>query len=457
MGEGCGHLKEDMCIQMGHAAEYYIRTNRGREISRDEAFEVIKKAEENGLMHSIPNTDGPGKTHAICNCCGCGCFSMRLSNMWSNPDMVRSNYVSQVDADKCVACGECVENCPSNALKLGQKICTSTPVPKKKRALPYHMDWGPENWNPDYRINREVVVDTGSSPCKAECPAHIGIQGYIKLASQGNYKEALELIKKENPFPAVCGRVCPRYCESACTRGDIDEPVAIDDIKKFIAEQDLNKEHRYVPELRHVYGKKIAVIGAGPAGLSCAYYLAIDGYQVSVFEKQKALGGMLTFGIPSFRLGKDVINAEIEVLKELGVAFKTSVEVGKDISLNDLRGHGFEAFYIAIGAQLGKNLGLVGEDAQGVTTGVDFLRNVALNQDLKIEGKTIESGIKSFILIKNRKTFFEFYSNNMSIFHHKAFWSPGIMNGYIFCHCFIDFFHKSGHFFSIFQAIQIYL
>ncbi len=209
---------------------------------------------------------------------------------------------------------------------------------------------------PDYRINREVVVDASSSPCKEECPVHIDIQEYIKLASQGKYAEVLELIKK------------------------------------IITEQDLNKEHRYVPTLRHEYGKKISVIGAGPAGLSCAYYLAIDGYKVTVFEKQKSLGGMLTFGIPSFRLEKDVINAEIEILKELGVEFKTGIEVGKDISLAYLRAQGFEAFYIAIGAQLGKNLGLVGEHAKGVTTGVDFLRNVALNQDMKIEGPTIVIG-----------------------------------------------------------------
>ncbi|MCT4563692.1 MAG: FAD-dependent oxidoreductase [Maledivibacter sp.] len=392
MGEGCGHLKEDMCIQMGHAAEYYIKTGRGREITREEAFEVIKKAEENGLMHSIPNTDGPGKTHAICNCCGCGCFSMRIANMWQNPDMVRSNYVSQVDRDKCVACGECVENCPSGALKLGQKICTETPIPEKKRELPHDTQWGPDKWNPDYRINRKVVVDTGSSPCKAECPAHIGIQGYIKLASQGRYTEALELIKYENPFPAICGRVCPRYCESACTRGDIDDPIAIDDIKKFIAEQDLNEKNRYIPKKRHDYGKQIAIIGAGPSGLSCAYYLAIDGYKVTVFEKQKVLGGMLTLGIPAFRLEKDVVNAEIDILRELGVEFKTGVEVGKDVTLNDLRNKGFEAFYLAIGAGAGRKLGIEGENAKGIITGVEFLRRVNLGEDLKMKGEVVVIG-----------------------------------------------------------------
>jgi NADPH-dependent glutamate synthase beta subunit-like oxidoreductase len=393
LGEGCGHLKEDMCIQLDKGAEFYIRTGRGREITREEAFEIIRKAEKNGLMHQVPNTDGPGKTHAICNCCGCGCFSLRNANMFMNNDMIRSNYVSQVDKDKCVACGECVETCPTNALKLGKKLCSKTPEPKKKkRELPYDTEWTEDKWNIDYRTNRKVVEDTGSSPCKAECPAHIGIQGYIKLASQGKYREALELIKHENPFPAVCGRVCPRYCESACTRGDIDDPIAIDDIKKFIAEQDLNDEHRYIPELRHEYGNKIAVIGAGPAGLSCAYYLALDGYKVTVFEKQKVLGGMLTLGIPAFRLEKDVINAEIDVLRELGVEFKTGVEVGKDVSLNDLRNKGYEAFYLAIGAASGRNIGLEGEDAEGVCTGVDFLRKVNLGEECKMEGEVVVIG-----------------------------------------------------------------
>ncbi|MBS4536537.1 FAD-dependent oxidoreductase [Clostridium sp. D2Q-14] len=392
MGEGCGHLKEDMCIQMGHAAEYYIRTDRGREITREEAFEIIKKAEDNGLIHQIPNTDGPGKTHAICNCCGCSCLSLRSAEMFLNSDMVRSNYASQVDKDKCVACGECVENCPVNALRLGQKICTKIPIVEEERPLPYDTEWGPDKWNPDYRTNRKVVVDTGTSPCKAECPAHIGIQGYIKLASQGRYTEALELIKQENPFPAVCGRICPRNCESECTRTDIDDPIAIDDIKKFIAEQDLNIDHRYLPKIKHGYGNKIAIIGAGPCGLSCAYYLAIDGYDVMVFEKQEVLGGMLTLGIPSYRLEKDVVNAEIDVLKELGVKFKTGVEVGKDVTINDLRKEGFEAFYIAIGAQTGRYLGIDGEEAEGAITGVDFLGKVNLNKDIKMEGSTIVIG-----------------------------------------------------------------
>lgn len=392
MGEGCGHLKEDMCIQLDHAAEYYIRTGRGREITREEAFEIILRAEENGLMHQIPNFDGTGKTHAICNCCGCSCFAMRIAQMYKNSDMVRSNYVAHVDAEKCVACGECVENCPTNAAKLGQKLHTITPLKVLPIETPRDMKWGPERFNVDYRTNRKDVVDSGTSPCKSECPAHIAIQGYIKLASQGKYKEALELIKHENPFPAICGRICPHTCETECTRCEIDKAVAIDEIKKFIADQDLNEANRYVPKIKHNYGKKIAVIGAGPAGLSCAFYLAIDGYKVTVFEKQKALGGMMTLGIPNYRLEKDVVNAEIDILKELGVEFKTGIEVGKDVTLDELRNQDYKAFYVAIGAQNGRKIGIEGEDHPQVISGVDFLRTVNLNEAEKLFGNVVVIG-----------------------------------------------------------------
>ncbi|MEA5077722.1 MAG: FAD-dependent oxidoreductase [Anaerolineaceae bacterium] len=392
MGEGCGHLKEDMCIQMGHAAEFYIRTGRGREITRQEADEIIKRAEENGLVHQIPNTDGPGKTHAICNCCGCSCLSLRTAEMFINTDMVRSNYVARIDTEKCVACGECVEGCHVNALQLGQKICGKTKIVQAKRETPRDNEWGPEMWNTEYRYNRKDVVDTGTSPCKTNCPAHIGVQGYIKLAALGRYSDALELIKHENPFPAVCGRICPRLCESESTRADIDDPVAVDEIKKFIAEQDMHAEHRYVPKKRHDYGNKIAIVGAGPAGLTCAYYLAIDGYNVTVFEKEKIAGGMLTLGIPAFRLEKNVVNAEIEILKEMGVEIKCGVEVGKDVSLADLRKQGYQAFYIAIGAQASRKLNIPGEDAADVYGGVDFVRRINLGEKVALKGKGIVIG-----------------------------------------------------------------
>lgn len=392
LGQGCGHLEHEMCIQMGTGAEYYIRTGRARQITKEEALEIIKRAEENGLMHQIPNIEGAGESAAICNCCSCSCFAMRVATMFNAPDAIRSNYTAQVDKENCVACGQCVENCPTNALRLGQKLCAKTPVEEKKYDKVRDHVWGEKNWNVDYRDNRKDVAESGTSPCKTACPAHIAVQGYIRLAALGKYTEALELIKKENPFPAVCGRICPHGCESACTRGDIDEPIAIDEIKKFIADQDLNEKTRFMPKKRNDYGKKIAVIGSGPAGLSCAYYLAIDGYKVTVFEKQPKVGGMLTLGIPGFRLEKDVVNAEIDILRQMGVEFKTGVEVGKDVTIQQLREEGFKGFYLAIGAQAGRKLNISGEDAEGVIAGVDFLRDINLGNMPEMKGKVVVIG-----------------------------------------------------------------
>lgn len=393
MDEGCGHLEHDMCIQMGSGAEYYIRTGRARQITREEAAEIIHKAESNGLMHEMPHTEEKGESFAICNCCGCSCFSMRIASMFKTPNAIRSNFVAEVNAENCVACGQCVENCPVNAIQLGKKLCSKTPIEIKPEKTAVDHMWGKNNWNLDYRENRKDVTEEGTSPCKTACPAHIAVQGYIRLASQGKYKEALALIKKENPFPAVCGRICPHGCENECTRGDIDEPIAIDEIKKFIADRELDGSVRYVPEKRHDYtDKKIAVIGAGPAGLSCAYYLAEEGYSVTVFEKQEKLGGMLTLGIPSFRLEKAVVEAEIDVLRELGVEFRTGVDVGKDVTLDQLRKDGYKAFFVAIGAQGGRTLGIEGENSQGVVAGVDFLRDVNLGKNTKLSGKTVVIG-----------------------------------------------------------------
>ena len=382
-----------MCIQMGDGAEYYIRTGRARQISREEAMDILKRAEENGLMHQMPNIEGPGESAAICNCCSCSCFAMRIGTMLGAYDAIRSNYVSQVDKEKCVACGQCVENCPTNALRLGRKLCEVKPINQLSdyKKCRDHV-WGSGDWDVDYRVNRKNVAEAGTAPCKTACPAHIAVQGYIRLASQGRYVDALELIKKENPFPAVCGRICPRGCESACTRGDLDAPVAIDEIKRFIADKELQEGTRFIPKKKHSYDKKIAVIGGGPAGLSCAYYLAVEGYSVTVFEKQQKLGGMLTLGIPAFRLEKDVVGAEIGILKELGVEFKTGVEVGKDTTITQLRGEGYKGFYLAIGAQAGRRLGLDNEDAEGVMSGVEFLRKINLGEELRLHGDVVVVG-----------------------------------------------------------------
>lgn len=388
MGEGCGHLEEDMCMYLNDNAINFSKVGAHRLVSKEEAYEILKRAEDNGLVHEINQTDGFEGTTAICNCCGCSCFALRIAEMFRSKNAIRSNFVARVDKEKCVACGQCVENCQTNALKLGQKTCVNNPhisdAYDSDRAIP----WDRKSYNVDYRTNRSDVMESGTSPCKAVCPAHIPVQGYIKLASEGRYTEALELIKKENPFPAVCGRICNKACEDACSRGIVDSSVAIDDIKKFIAEKDLNAETRFVPKMLNQtgqpYPEKIAVIGAGPAGLSCAYYLAVKGYPVTVYEKEQMLGGMLTMGIPSFRLDKAVVNAEIDILRELGVQFKTGVEVGKDVTLEQLRAEGFKAFYLGIGASKGSSLNCPGEELPGVYTGIDFLRRVNLGEQPEV-------------------------------------------------------------------------
>ena len=382
LGDGCGHLAEEMCIQMGKGAEHYIRSGRARQISREEAYEIVKRAEENGLMHDIPNIEGSGETSAICNCCACACFGLRAGMMFGARDAIRSNFVAEVDEAKCVACAQCVEVCPGNALKLGQKLCATNDTSAPKYTKITETFNFAKAVNENYRENREDVLPSGTAPCKAACPAHIPVQGYLKLAAQGRYTEALELIKTENPFPAVCGRICNKRCEAECTRGDVDEAVAIDEVKRFIADHDMHEETRFVPKMVNQIGRpyteKIAVIGAGPAGMSCAYYLAQKGYPVTVFDRNPVPGGMLTLGIPSFRLEKDVLNAEIDILKEMGVEFRCGVEVGKDVTIQQLRDEGYRGFYLAIGAQKSAKLRIPGEELEGVLGGVDFLREVNL-------------------------------------------------------------------------------
>ena len=371
LGEGCGDDPEGWCIAVGDMADYVVETDKGgRYITYDEVMEILQKAEDNGFVHQ-----------------------------YNTPNMSRSAYVAKVEPENCVACGRCVEVCPAGAVKLGQKLCTKDgPVEYPRQELPDETKWGPEKWTIDYRDkNRINCYDTGTSPCKTACPAHIAVQGYLKLAAQGKYREALQLIKRENPFPAVCGRICNRRCEDACTRGTVDQAVAIDEVKRFIAQQDLNAERRFIPDrvvpkLLGGFEEKIAIIGAGPAGLSCAYYLAEKGYKPTVFEKNEKPGGMLRYGVPSFKLEKDVIDAEIDIIRQLGVEIKCGVEVGKDVTLDELRSQGYKAFYIAIGCQGGRKANIPGEDAEGVMTAVDFLRTVGGDESYPVRGKAVVVG-----------------------------------------------------------------
>ena len=399
LGEGCGDDPENWCIAVGDMADYVVETQRGEYITKEEALDIFRRAEENGFVHQITNIDGEQKIFAICNCNVNICNALRTSQLFNTPNMSRSAYVAKVESENCVACGRCVEGCPAGAVKLGQKLCTKDgPITYPRQELPDDHEWGPEKWAIDYRDkNRVNCYKTGTAPCKTACPAHIAVQGYLKLAAQGKYKEALQLIKRDNPFPAVCGRICNRRCEDACTRGTIDQAVAIDEVKRFIAQQDLNAETRFVPEkvipkVDGEFEEKIAIIGGGPAGLSCAYYLAEKGYRPTVFEKEKQPGGMLMHGIPEFRLEKDVIEAEIDVLRVLGVEFRCGVEVGRDVTIPELREQGYKGFYVAIGLQSGGRLGVPGEDAEGVKAGIELMREVNLEGKKSLSGRVVVIG-----------------------------------------------------------------
>lgn len=400
-GEGCADDPEGWCIAVGDMADYVVETQKdGRYIDKAEALEILKAAEDNGFVHQITNIDGANKIFAICNCNVNVCYALRTSQLFNTPNMSRSAYVAKVEKANCVACGKCVEFCPAGAVKLGQKLCDKEgcEVTYPRISLPSEQPWGEHMWSHNYRdVNRINCYDTGTAPCKTACPAHIAVQGYLKLAKEGRYDDALALIKKDNPLPAVCGHVCNRRCEDACTRGTIDEAVAIDEVKRFLAERDLNAETRYIPKktipsLKGGFDEKIAIIGAGPAGLSCAYYLALTGYKPTIFEKNEEPGGMLRYGIPSYKLEKDLLAAEIDVIRELGVEIRCGVEIGKDITIEELREQGYKGFYVAIGCQRGRKPGITGENAKGTYAAVDFLREAGAKESFALEGDVVVVG-----------------------------------------------------------------
>ena len=399
--EGCADDPADWCIAVGDMADYVVETNKGgRYITKEEALEILQKAEDNGFVHQITNIDGEDKIFAICNCNVNVCYALRTSQLFNTPNMSRSAYVAHVDKANCVACGRCVEYCPAGAVTLGQKLCKKdgTEVKYPVKPLPSDKKWTSADWTEDYRdVNRINTHETGTAPCKTACPAHIAVQGYLKLAAQGRYTDALALIKKNNPLPAICGHVCNKRCEDACTRGKIDEAIAIDEVKKFIAKKDLDSATRYippkvVPATKGYFEEKVAIIGGGPAGISCAFYLAEKGYKPTIFEKNDKPGGMVVYGIPSFVLEKDIVAAEIDVLREMGVEIRCNVEVGRDVTIKQLREQGYKAFYIGIGCQGGRKTGVPGEDSKGVMTGVEFLHITTDNENYKLDGDTVVIG-----------------------------------------------------------------
>ena len=400
LGDGCIDDVDDWCIQLGDMADYTVETKRAHYITKERALEILELSEKNGFVHQITNIDGENKIFDICNCDVKICNALRTSLLFNTPNLSRSSFTANVTKANCVACGQCVENCPAGAVKLGQKLCKADgkEVEYPKAPLPDKIKWGKYAWDENYRdtARRNDTYESGTAPCKVACPAHVPVQGYLKLAHEGKYQEALALIKTQNPFPAVCGRVCNKRCEDACTRGKVDRAVSIDAVKKFVADFDLKAEKTYIPEkiipnLHGEFEEKIAIIGAGPAGLSAAYYLGVMGFKPTVFEKNEKAGGMLTYGIPSYKLEKDVIEDEINVIKALGVEIKTGVEVGKDVTIEELKKQGYKAFYIAIGCQGGKRPGVKNDDAKGTEIAVSYLRE-ALDKKEEFKGDVVVVG-----------------------------------------------------------------
>lgn len=264
--------------------------------------------------------------------------------------------VSTVDTSKCVGCKSCETHCVTGAIRV--------------RA----------------GVNDEAYV----SPCRKACPAGIDIPGYIALAAAGRYEDAYRLIRRDNPFPSVCGRICTHPCELECNRASYDSAVSIRDIKRFVADKAFENGVKH-ENVWPATGKSVGVIGAGPSGLTCAYYLALSGYAVDVYDSAPVAGGVLSFGIPKWRLPQDVIAREVKAIEDVGVKIHLNTEIGKDVDFSALR-EKHDAIYIATGTQFSKKAGVEGEDLPGVTHGLDFLRDVNLGRDVKVGKKVVVIG-----------------------------------------------------------------
>ena len=385
--EGCGDDDYGWCIGVGDFADYCVETGKGHNITYDEAMQILKNAEDNGFVHQITNIDGDNKIFGICNCNVNICNALRTSQLFNTPNMSRSAYTAKVEEKDCVACGKCVEYCPAGAVKLGQKLCTkSGPVVYPRHELPDYTKWGEDKWDEDYRDNNRInCYDTGTAPCKTACPAHVAVQGYLKKAAQGKYKEALALIKKDNPFPAVCGRVCPqeKQCESKCVRGIKGESVGIGRLERFVADWHMKNVKEEI-EKPVSNGKRAAVVGSGPSGLTVAGDLAKKGYEVTIYEAFHTAGGVLMYGIPEFRLPKDIVQKEISNLKEMGVDIETNVVIGKTLTVDELFDEmNFDAVYIGSGAGLPHFMGIEGESLNGVYSANEFLTRINLMKGYK--------------------------------------------------------------------------
>jgi len=284
-----------------------------------------------------------------------------------------------VDTLKCTSCGECEKVCPvSLPNEFNERLDFRKAIYKLyPQAIPGA-----------YGINK-----SGTAPCKATCPAHVSIQGFVALINDGRYDEALKLFKEEHPFPGVCGRVCHHPCESECTRAQVDQSLAVRELHRFLGDYELEKGEFYIPAPKESKrSEKVAVIGSGPAGVTAAYELLRQGYHVTIFEKQDEPGGMMRYGIPEYRLPRNILANEIKVVEKMGAELKCGVTFGKDITLESLKADGYSATFLAIGLHSGRKLGIENEDIAGVLQGVDFLRDAAKGEKIDVGKEVVVVG-----------------------------------------------------------------